>query len=87
MLTTLPGNAGRLHAVSQGDVIRPDVELPLAQPQHPTVHSATVYTDSHVEHIHPRHVTHQSAPRQQRRPAVAEWQSAPCTVSQVLTLY
>ena len=54
----LPGNASALHVVGEGDIIRPDIELPFPQPQHPAVHAARVDADAHV-HVHPGHVAHQ----------------------------
>lgn len=54
----LPRYAATFHIVGQGDVIGPDVELPLAQPQHAAVNAPRVDTYPHV-HVHPHNVPDQ----------------------------
>jgi hypothetical protein len=44
----LPRNTSRFHVVGQGDIVGPDVELPLAQSQHAAQHVARVNSNSHV---------------------------------------
>lgn len=43
------GLAARLHVIGQRHVVRPDVELPLAQPQDAAQHAAGVNADAHVQ--------------------------------------
>jgi hypothetical protein len=52
-LINSPRDAAWLHVVGQGDIITPDVKLPLAQPQDPTEHVASVNAYPHV-HIEAR---------------------------------
>lgn len=49
-----------LHLIGEGDIVGPDVKLPLPEPQHPTVHPAAVDAHTHV-HIHAGHLSYQSA--------------------------
>lgn len=44
-----PRDAPALHVVGQGDVIGPDVELPLSQAEHAAQHGAGVDADPHVQ--------------------------------------
>lgn len=44
-----PRDASALHVVGQGDVIGPDVELPLSQAEHAAQHGARVDADPHVQ--------------------------------------
>lgn len=59
----VPGLAAGLHLIGQGDVVGPDVELPLPEPEHPAVHPAAVDAHTHV-HIHAGHLSYQSAQKQ-----------------------
>ena len=43
----------RLHVVGDGDVIRPDIILPLPEPQHPAHHHPGVDPDPHIQTLHP----------------------------------
>lgn len=52
-----PSFATRFHVVGEGDIVGPDIELPLAQPQDAAVNAPTVDAHTHV-HVHPRHLTH-----------------------------
>lgn len=47
----LPWYSTTFHVVCQGDVITPDVELPLPQAEDPAMNPASVYSHSHV-HVH-----------------------------------
>ena len=44
-----PGLAAGLHVVGEVDIVRPDVVLPLPQPQHSAEDSPAVDPDPHVE--------------------------------------
>lgn len=48
-LFSSPRFSTSLHHVGKGDIIRPDIILPLAQAQHTTQHSSSVNTYSHVQ--------------------------------------
>ncbi|KAF9407868.1 hypothetical protein HW555_012256 [Spodoptera exigua] len=50
--TYLPSNTARLHVIGERDVIAPDIELPLAKPEHATQHVASMYAYAHV-HVEP----------------------------------
>ena len=41
-------HAAGLHVVGQRDVVRPDVELPLAEAEHAAENGARVHADTHV---------------------------------------
>ena len=45
----LPRLSPGLHVVGEVDVVRPDVVLPLPEPEDPTENPAAVYADPHVE--------------------------------------
>ena len=49
----LPRHSARLHPVGEGDVVGPDVELPLPEADHPAEDVARVHADPHV-HVRPR---------------------------------
>jgi hypothetical protein len=57
-----PWYASTLHIVGQRDVIGPNIELPLAQPEDSAVHASWVDADPHVD-VDACHVTHQSVAR------------------------
>lgn len=56
---SVPSLAASLHLIGQRDIIGPDIELPLPESQHPTVHPAAVDAHTHV-HIDPGHLPYQS---------------------------
>lgn len=57
--TLLPRYSAGLEFVCDGDVVGPDVELPLPEPENSAVNSASVNADSHV-HVHTRHLADKS---------------------------
>lgn len=61
----LPGLAPGLHLIGEGDVVGPDVKLPLPEPQHAAVHPAAVDAHAHV-HIHAGHLSYQSAKKEKK---------------------
>ena len=49
-----PRNTARFHVVGQGDVVGPDVELPLVDAQHAAQHRSRMDADSHIQvHLNP----------------------------------
>lgn len=55
-----PSLPSSLHLIGERYVIRPDVELPLAQSQDTTVDTTAVDAHAHV-HVDARHLSHQPA--------------------------
>lgn len=60
----VPGLTARLHLIGQGDVVGPNVKLPLAEPQDTAVHPAAVDAYTHVD-VDAGHLSHQTATRVQ----------------------
>ncbi len=55
-----PRKSASFHVVCERDVVGPDVELPLPEPENSAVNSAGVNADSHV-HVHTRHLANKPA--------------------------
>ena len=78
-----PRYPAALHVVRQGDVVAPDVELPLPQTENPAMNSARVYSYSHV-HVHRAHLSIQSSNVEQMyqlptwRTFATEWRAPTC---------
>lgn len=47
--SALPWQSPAFHVVGDRDVMRPQIELPLEQPEHPAQHRAAVDADAHVQ--------------------------------------
>src|SRR6218665_995065 len=56
----VPWYSAGLHAVGEGNVVGPDIELPLAKTKSSAVTSSAVYSHSHVQNIHACNAAHQS---------------------------
>ena len=54
-----PGHPAGLHPVGEGDVVAPDVELPLAEADDAAEHVARVHANPHV-HVRTGHLAHRS---------------------------
>ena len=61
-----PGHPAGLHPVGEGDVVAPDVELPLAEADDAAEHVARVHAYPHV-HVRAGHLAHGSVARNKRR--------------------
>lgn len=59
-MTNLPRYAAALHVVGQGNIIAPNIKLPLAEAKDAAEHVARVYANSHVN-IYAGRLTHVSA--------------------------
>ncbi len=60
MILSIPGQATSLHTVSESDIIRPDIKLPLSEPEYSTMYTSRVKPDSHVQHFNSSHITYQT---------------------------